>query len=72
MDEKAIASRKRWRAIIDKEGVREWTRGQEYVRLWKEGIRPAYAPTLTDPVPLITPDGIEYEKREPDFTRLNE
>jgi small subunit ribosomal protein S23 len=57
LDEGAIAARKRWKAIIDREGgVGEWTKGQEYVRLWKKGIRPTYAPALTEPA--INPSGI--------------
>lgn len=41
----SLESRKRWRTIIERTGsVGEWTRGEEYVRLWKEGIRPDYAP----------------------------
>ncbi|TDL28217.1 hypothetical protein BD410DRAFT_684934, partial [Rickenella mellea] len=38
------AARKRWKAIIDTTGWEgSWTKGEEYVRLWKEGIRPNYA-----------------------------
>ncbi|KAG6832520.1 hypothetical protein H0H92_000149 [Tricholoma furcatifolium] len=51
LDEGAMAARKRWKAIVERsEGGTEWTKGQEYVRLWKEGTRPAYAPLLTKPV----------------------
>jgi small subunit ribosomal protein S23 len=51
LDEGAMAARKRWKAIVEKQhGVRQWTEGQEYVRLWKEGVRPNYAPILTQPV----------------------
>jgi small subunit ribosomal protein S23 len=33
-----------------------WTRGEEYVRLWKEGVRPDYSPALTEPIsPPIDP-----------------
>lgn len=50
LDAGAIAARKKWRAIIERQGRvgSEWTKGQEYVRLWKEGIRPTYAPGITD------------------------
>jgi small subunit ribosomal protein S23 len=53
LDEGAIAARKRWKAIVDKQpGANQWTKGVEYVRLWNEGIRPNYMPpSLTDPVP---------------------
>ena len=27
-----------------------WSRGEEYVRLWKEGVRPDYSPALTEPI----------------------
>lgn len=33
-----------------------WTRGEEYVRLWKEGVRPDYSPALTEPIsPPVDP-----------------
>ena len=43
-DAAAQAARKRWRAVVDREG--EWTRGQEYTRLWQEGVRPSYSPAV--------------------------
>lgn len=51
-DAGAIAARKRWKAIIDRHGAvgSEWSKGQEYVRLWKEGVRPTYMPSLTESV----------------------
>ncbi|TFK36898.1 mitochondrial ribosomal protein S25-domain-containing protein [Crucibulum laeve] len=49
LDEGALAARKRWKAIIDKDST-EWSKGKEYVRLWKEGVRPTYSPALTMPV----------------------
>ena len=27
-----------------------WSRGEEYVRLWKEGVRPDYSPALTESI----------------------
>ncbi|KAM6498475.1 Mitochondrial ribosomal protein S25 domain containing protein [Amanita muscaria] len=51
LDEGAIAARKRWKAIVERQdGANQWSRGQEYVRLWKEGIKPSYAPSLTEPI----------------------
>lgn len=51
LNEGALAARKRWRANVERhDGVDQWTRGKEYVRLWKEGIRPSYAPSLTEPI----------------------
>jgi small subunit ribosomal protein S23 len=50
LDQGAMAARKRWKAIVEKKyGVGdEWSKGQEYVRLWKDGVRPNYAPSLTE------------------------
>lgn len=51
MDEGALAAIKRWKVLVEKNhGVSQWTRGEEYVRLWQEGIRPNYGPALTEPV----------------------
>lgn len=51
LDEGAIAARKRWKAIVDKQpGANQWTKGVEYVRLWNEGIRPNYMPRSTESV----------------------
>lgn len=51
MDEGALAARKRWKALVEKNhGVNQWTKGEEYVRLWQEGTRPNYSPALTEPV----------------------
>jgi small subunit ribosomal protein S23 len=51
MDEGVLAARKRWKAIVEKNhGQNQWTKGQEYVRLWQEGIRPNYSPALTEAV----------------------
>jgi len=58
LDEGAIAARKRWRAIVDRQSGGDWTKGQEYVRLWKEGVRPTYAPALTEPITTVEPAGI--------------
>ncbi|KAJ4485923.1 mitochondrial ribosomal protein S25-domain-containing protein [Lentinula aciculospora] len=51
LDEGAMAARKRWRSIaLEHTEDREWSKGQEYVRLWKDGFTPRYAPALTEPV----------------------
>jgi len=59
-DAGAIAARKRWKAIINRQGGvgLEWSKGQEYVRLWKEGVRPTYMPSLTEP-PETAPTEME-------------
>ncbi|KAF9460147.1 mitochondrial ribosomal protein S25-domain-containing protein [Collybia nuda] len=70
LDEGAIAARKRWRAIVEKPGVSEqWTKGEEYVRLWKEGVRPSYAPVLTQPVISEVPTPEEIA-RTADFMQV--
>ena len=32
-----------------------WSRGEEYIRLWKGGMRPDYSPALTEPISPIDP-----------------
>ncbi len=57
-DAGALAASKRWKAIVERDGpAGAWSRGQEYVRLWKEGVRPTYSPVLAEPV--ITSSGLE-------------
>ncbi|KAF5384843.1 hypothetical protein D9615_001356 [Tricholomella constricta] len=69
LDEGAIAARKRWKAVVERnEGVKEWTKGEEYVRLWKEGVRPTYAPVLTQPLNIEpTPEEISQSA---DFVQI--
>lgn len=63
MDEGELVARKRWRVKLDRGGPPgEWTKGQEYVRLWKEGMRPDYAPALTEPV--LPPEPTKQETAE--------
>jgi len=64
LDEGDIVARKRWKAIVEKQGggVEEWTKGKEYVRLWKEGVRPTYSAALTEPVVPQTPSAGEITK----------
>ena len=54
-----MEARKRWRAIIERSGNTEFTRGEEYVRLWKEGIRPDYSPALSAPAETVPEPEIE-------------
>jgi len=50
-DQSAIAARKRWKAIVERDHpMTEWTGGQKYMKLWKEGVRPDYSPGSTQPV----------------------
>ena len=50
-DEAALTASKRWKANVERQqGINQWTKGEEYVRLWKEGIQPDYSPALTEPI----------------------
>lgn len=56
LDEGALAARKRWKAIIDRNhGANQWTKGEEYVRLWRENIRPNFMPALTEAIQPLAP-----------------
>lgn len=70
-DQNAIAARKRWKAVVEREQPPvPWTAGQEYVKLWREGIRPSYSPALTEPV-SITPAGLSSSVAvDPDFMQV--
>ncbi|KAF5385525.1 hypothetical protein D9757_005433 [Collybiopsis confluens] len=51
LDEGTMAARKRWRSIaLEHTDDREWSKGQEYVKLWRDGITPKYSPALTAPI----------------------
>ncbi|KAL0578500.1 mitochondrial ribosomal small subunit component [Marasmius crinis-equi] len=69
LDEGAMAARKRWRAIAQPHSeARQWSVGQQYVRLWKEGNTPKYAPALTEPeapkpVPIQEPAQQQSQRR---------
>jgi len=52
LDDGALAARKRWKAVVERREPGAWTRGQGYVRLWKEGVRPDYSPALNAPAPV--------------------
>ncbi|KAI0034005.1 mitochondrial ribosomal protein S25-domain-containing protein [Vararia minispora EC-137] len=42
---------KHWRAVAEHAGPQgEWSKGREYVRLWREGVRPSYERSLTTPL----------------------
>lgn len=38
---------------VDSANRKAWSRGEEYVRLWKEGVRPDYSPALTESITPI-------------------
>ncbi len=60
----AETDRKRWKAVVEREGRPDkWTKGQEYTRLWKEGVRPVYAPVFVQPE--ITPEGLSVPDQTP-------
>jgi len=66
LDDSARLARNRWRMVtlgnrgeesvggvvgnVDSADRKAWSRGEEYVRLWKEGVRPDYSPALTESV----------------------
>ncbi|KAF8506614.1 mitochondrial ribosomal protein S25-domain-containing protein [Russula emetica] len=52
LDDSARLARNRWRMVtLGNRGEESaWSRGEEYVRLWKEGVRPDYSPALTESV----------------------
>ena len=46
-DQIAIAAEKRWKAVVESDQPPvPWTAGQEYVRLWKERVRPNCSPAM--------------------------
>ncbi|KAH8119945.1 mitochondrial ribosomal protein S25-domain-containing protein [Phellopilus nigrolimitatus] len=54
-DQESLEARKRWRMRVERTGnVGSWTKGEEYVRLWQEGVRPDYSPALSAPVEKLT------------------
>lgn len=54
----ADAASKKWKAVVERVGpAPKWTKGQEYTRLWKKGVRPVYAPVLAEPE--INPEGMD-------------
>jgi len=70
MDEGAMAARKRWKAIVERQhGAKGWSKGEEYVRLWKDGVRPTYAPVLTEPL-LDAPSTREQIAQSADFLNV--
>ncbi|OCH94730.1 hypothetical protein OBBRIDRAFT_884516 [Obba rivulosa] len=65
------AAQKRWKMVAENTGYgAKWSRGQEYVRLWKEGVRPSYAPQILQPtitsagLTNVTSEQLEAQKRE--------
>ncbi|KAI0040812.1 hypothetical protein FA95DRAFT_1502287 [Auriscalpium vulgare] len=50
ISEGELVARKRWRAVVGRgQASDEWTRGEAYVRMWRDGARPDYS-ALTEPV----------------------
>ena len=54
LDDSTRLARRRWRMVplgsSSSSSGAEWSRGEEYVRLWREGVRPDYSPALTEPI----------------------
>ncbi|KAH9937229.1 mitochondrial ribosomal protein S25-domain-containing protein [Fomitopsis serialis] len=63
-------ARKRWKAIVERESPpTSWTKGQEYTRLWQEGVRPTYGPLqitsqVAPSLPTLTPEQLQQKAME--------
>ncbi|KIM47819.1 hypothetical protein M413DRAFT_439499 [Hebeloma cylindrosporum] len=67
-DEGAIAARKRWKAIVERQhGADQWSKGEEYVRLWQQGVKPNYMPALAPSHPDRHPQTLSPAQRNRDF-----
>jgi small subunit ribosomal protein S23 len=62
-DESANAAKKRWRGIVERNVEQsKWTKGEQYVKLWKDSATAEYAPMLTQPIPQhISTDTVENQ-----------
>ncbi|KAG0704378.1 mitochondrial ribosomal protein S25-domain-containing protein [Suillus ampliporus] len=64
LDRGALLARKRWKAILDVDsGMGEFDGGQQYTRLWKQGIRPTYLPEQLVPA---SEAGVSVQSMEQD------
>ncbi|KAJ6504372.1 mitochondrial ribosomal protein S25-domain-containing protein [Mycena vulgaris] len=65
LDEGQLIARKRWKMIAERhEGETHWSKGVEYVRMWRAGIRVNYSPAMTDPVESDDEDAAEAHDHE--------
>ncbi|KAH9964247.1 mitochondrial ribosomal protein S25-domain-containing protein [Russula dissimulans] len=68
LDDSARLARRRWRMIArgrggdgggdaggDEANRDAWSRGEEYVRLWREGVRVDYSPASIEPIEAVDP-----------------
>lgn len=62
-DESANAAKKRWRGIVERNVEQgEWTKGERYVKIWKDSAKAEYASTLTQPIPQhLAADTVENQ-----------
>jgi small subunit ribosomal protein S23 len=74
LDDSARLARNRWRMVstlgsgggeeesssvgVGNADRKAWSRGEEYVRLWKEGVRPDYSPALTESIAPV--DSVDF------------
>lgn len=48
--QESVEARKRWKMIVGGTGnPGKWSMGEDYTRLWKEGVRPNYVSSLSAP-----------------------
>ncbi|KZV74944.1 hypothetical protein PENSPDRAFT_647695 [Peniophora sp. CONT] len=68
-DQSDIIARKRWRMVVPPGGPQgEWSRGQEYVQLWRSGVRPNYEALIT---PLDADPLAALEQQKAQIDRLS-
>jgi len=62
LDRGALIAQKRWKAILDvQSGMGGWSRGQDYMNLWQQGVRPSF--TQVPDGALGTSEMLQEEER---------
>ncbi|KAF7302733.1 SNF2 superfamily protein [Mycena chlorophos] len=63
MDQSELIARKKWKMVAEPHaGETQWSRGAEYVRLWRTNNRVDYSPAMTGPVQSSAVDEDEDEE----------
>lgn len=70
----SMEGRKKWRMrverpIHDPDLQPGWSRGEEYIRLWKKGVRPDYSPAVSAPLDQGSEVLVEYPEN-PDYMHV--